>query len=56
MYVQYVCMLMHSLEMRVYVCIYNYKYVYIFVGLLQRVNPYKSLADGGVFELTQVVW
>ena len=24
-------------------------------GLLQRVNPYQSLADGGVFELTQVV-
>ena len=28
---------------------------YYLAGLLQRVNPYQSLADGGVFELTQVV-
>ena len=39
---------------RMYVWIADYHHHYR-TGLLQRVNPYQSLADGGVFELTQVV-
>ncbi len=41
----------------VQVCVYEWvaDHHHYRTGLLQRVNPYQSLADGGVFELTQVV-